>query len=47
MHQNQVKKYFELEAKNWSVKAQFKKNKILNTIHERNIYALNIIKKIN
>ena len=43
--QNQAKKFFELDAKNWSVKAQFKKNKILNTILERNLFVLKIIKK--
>ena len=41
--QNQAKKFFELDAKNWSVKAQFKKNKILNTILERNLFVLKII----
>ena len=38
--QNQTKKFFELDAKNWSRKSNFKENLILNTIQERNYYVL-------
>ena len=45
--QNQTKKFFEKDAKNWSKKSDFQKNKILNTIQERNFYVLNQLKKYN
>ncbi len=43
--QKQTKFFFEKDAKNWSRKSNFKKNKILNTIQERNFYVLNQAKK--
>lgn len=44
--QKQTKHFFEKDANNWSKKSFFpKKNKPLNTIHERNIYVINLIKK--
>jgi 2-polyprenyl-3-methyl-5-hydroxy-6-metoxy-1,4-benzoquinol methylase len=43
--QKQTKFFFEKDAKNWSRKSDFKKNKILNTIQERNFYVLNQAKK--
>ena len=42
--QNQTKNFFELDAKNWSRKSNFKENLILNTIQERNYYVLKQIK---
>ena len=42
--QKQTKKFFEQDAKNWSIKSNFK-IKILNSIHERNFYVLKKIKK--
>jgi len=41
----QTKKFFEKNSTNWSLKADFKKNKILNTIQARNLFALKIIKQ--
>ena len=41
----QTKKFFEKNSANWSLKADFKKNKILNTIQARNLFALKIIKQ--
>ena len=41
--QSQTEKFFKKNAKKWSIKSDFKKNKILNTIQERNIFALKII----
>ena len=44
--QKQTKLFFEKDAINWSKKSFFpKNNKLLNTIHERNIYVINLIKK--
>ena len=43
--QNQTKKFFEADAKNWSIKSDFKKNNILNSIQERNFYVLNQLRK--
>lgn len=43
--QNQTKKFFEKDAKNWSSKSDFKKNIILNTIQERNLYVIDKIRK--
>lgn len=42
--QKQTKKFFEQDAKNWSIKSNFK-IKILNSIHERNFYVLKKIKQ--
>jgi len=42
--QIQTKKFFELDAKNWSKKAHFKKIKLFNTTHERNLYVLDKLK---
>ena len=42
--QKQTKKFFEQDAKNWSIKSNFK-IKILNSIHERNFYVLNQLRK--
>jgi 2-polyprenyl-3-methyl-5-hydroxy-6-metoxy-1,4-benzoquinol methylase len=43
--QLQTKKFFETEAYAWSQRADVKKNKIKNTIIERNLFAFEIIKK--
>jgi 2-polyprenyl-3-methyl-5-hydroxy-6-metoxy-1,4-benzoquinol methylase len=43
--QKQTKKFFEKEAKNWSLRADFSTNKIPNTIIQRNTFVLKIIKK--
>jgi len=43
--QLQTKKFFETEAYAWSQRADVKKNKINNTIIERNLFAFQIIKK--
>lgn len=42
---NQTKSFFETEAKNWSIKSNFK-NKVLNTIQERNYYVLSQLKNL-
>ena len=42
--QNQTKNFFELDAKNWSRKSNFKENLTLNTNQERNYYVLKQIK---
>ena len=43
--QFQTLDYFQKNAKKWSTNSEFKRNKILNTIHERNLFVLKIIKK--
>lgn len=43
--QKQTKKFFEKEALSWSKRADFKKNKIPNTIIQRNSFVLEVIKK--
>jgi len=43
--QIQAKNFFERDARNWSLKSDFKKNKILNTIQARNLFVLKIIKQ--
>ena len=45
-HQNQTQKLFEQDAKNWSIKSNFK-IKILNSIHERNFYVSKKLNSIN
>ena len=45
IQQIQTKKFFEKNATKWSLKSDFKKNKTLNTIQERNLFALKIIKQ--
>jgi hypothetical protein len=40
--QLQTKKFFETEAYAWSQRADVKKNKIKNTIIERNLFAFEI-----
>ena len=45
--QKQTKNFFEYDARHWSVKSDFKKNLLLNTIQERNYYVLRQIKKLN
>jgi len=42
--QNQTKIFFEKDAKNWQKKSDVKKNKLLNTIQQRNFYVLNKLK---
>lgn len=42
--QNQTKKFFEKDAKNWQKKSDVKKNKLLNTIQQRNFYVLSKLK---
>ena len=44
--QFQTLDYFQKNAKKWSTNSEFKRNKILNTIHERNLFVLKIIKII-
>ena len=43
--QKQTKIFFEKEAKNWSLRADFKTNRIANTIIQRNSFVLDMIKK--
>ena len=43
--QKQTKNFFELDAFNWEKKSNISKNKILNTIQERNFYVIDQIKK--
>lgn len=43
--QNQTKIFFDKDAKNWSLKSDFKKNLLLNTIQERNLYVIKKIKE--
>lgn len=43
--QKQTKKFFEKEAKNWSLRADFSTNKIPNTIIQRNSFVIEMIKK--
>ena len=43
--QNQTKNFFDKDAKNWSLKSDFKKNFLLNTIQERNLYVIKKIKE--
>ena len=42
--QKQTKLFFEKDARNWQIKSD--KNKLLNTIQERNFYVINQIKKL-
>ena len=44
--QNQTKIFFDKDAKNWSLKSDFKKNLLLNTIQERNLYVIKKIKEL-
>ena len=43
--QKQTKTFFEKEAKNWSLRADFLTNKIPNTIIQRNSFVIDMIKK--
>jgi 2-polyprenyl-3-methyl-5-hydroxy-6-metoxy-1,4-benzoquinol methylase len=43
--QKQTKIFFEKEAKNWSIRADQKSNKIPNTIIQRNSFVFDMIKK--
>ena len=43
--QKQTKTFFEKEAKNWSLRADFLTNKIPNTIIQRNSFVIDVIKK--
>ncbi len=43
--QKQTRKFFELDASNWEKKSNVFKNKIFNTIQERNFYVIDQIKK--
>jgi ubiquinone/menaquinone biosynthesis C-methylase UbiE len=43
--QKQTKLFFEKEAKNWSLRADFSTNKIPNTIIQRNSFVIEMIKK--
>ena len=43
--QDQTKTFFEKDATNWKKKSIFSKNKLLNTITERNLYVISQIKK--
>lgn len=43
--QKQTKVFFEKEARNWSLRADFSSNKIPNTIIQRNSFVLEMIKK--
>ena len=43
--QNQTKKFFDKDAKNWSSKSDFKRNLLLNTIQERNLYVIKKLKE--
>ncbi len=45
--QKETKIFFEKDVKNWSKKSNFKNAKVFNTIHERNLYVLNLIRKYN
>ena len=42
--QTQTKLFFEKDAKNWQIKSDVNKNKLLNTVQERNFYVVNQIK---
>ena len=44
--QKQTKLFFEKDARNWQIKSDVNKNKLLNTIQERNFYVINQIKKL-
>ena len=44
--QKQTKLFFEKDARNWKIKSDVSKNKLLNTIQERNFYVINQIKKL-
>jgi ubiquinone/menaquinone biosynthesis C-methylase UbiE len=44
--QTQTKLFFEKDARNWQKKSDVNKNKLLNTIQERNLYVINQIKKL-
>ena len=44
--QRQTKLFFEKDARNWQIKSDRNKNKLLNTIQERNFYVINQIKKL-
>ena len=43
--QLQTKEFFNLDAKNWSKKSDFYKNKVMNTLQERNLYVFKQFKK--
>lgn len=43
--QKQTKVFFEKEARNWSLRADFSSNKIPNTIIQRNSFVIEMIKK--
>tara|TARA_B110001450_G_scaffold106607_1_gene100954 strand:- start:113 stop:403 length:291 start_codon:yes stop_codon:yes gene_type:complete len=43
--QSETKTFFDSFSIEWAKRSNFKKNKILNTIQERNLYVLNSIKK--
>ncbi len=45
--QKQTKTFFEKDAINWQKKSDKKKNKLLNTIQERNFYVVDKIKELN
>ena len=42
--QLQTKFFFEKDAKNWQKKSDIKKNRLLNTIQERNFFVIKKIK---
>lgn len=44
--QKQTKLFFEKDARNWQIQSDVNKNKLLNTIQERNFYVINQIKKL-
>lgn len=44
--QEQTKNFFEKDAKNWQIKSDVIKNKLLNTQIQREFYVLNQIKKL-
>ena len=44
--QKQTKLFFEKDARNWQIKSDVSKNKLLNTVQQRNFYVINQIKKL-